>query len=56
MNNNSNTSANYKRKQKKKYENDEFELKTSGLTESVWYDKVPQPMKFDKFNRNISSS
>ncbi len=56
MNNNSDISAKYNWKQKKKYENDEFELKTSGLTESVWYDEVPQPMKFDKLKRNISSS
>lgn len=53
----SDNSANYNiRKQKRKYENDEFELKTSGLTESVWYDEIPQPMKFDKLKRNISSS
>jgi hypothetical protein len=46
--NNSDNSVNYSRKQKKKFENNEFELKTSGLTESVWYDEISHPMKFDK--------
>lgn len=36
--------------------NKKFELKTSGITESVWYDEVPQPIKFEKLKRNISSS
>ncbi|HSF49453.1 MAG TPA: FAD-dependent oxidoreductase [Nitrososphaeraceae archaeon] len=58
MNNyDSGNSANYNnRKQKEKYENDEFELKTSGHTESVWYEEIPQSMKFDKLKRNISPS
>jgi glycine/D-amino acid oxidase-like deaminating enzyme/nitrite reductase/ring-hydroxylating ferredoxin subunit len=33
-----------------------FELKTSGSKESSWYDDIPQPIKFDKLKRNISSS
>ena len=32
--------------------NKKFELKTSGITESVWYDEVPQPIKFEKLKRN----
>jgi glycine/D-amino acid oxidase-like deaminating enzyme/nitrite reductase/ring-hydroxylating ferredoxin subunit len=55
-NNDSDNSVHYNRKQKEKYENDKFELKTSGRTESVWYEEIPQPMKFDKLKRNISSS
>jgi ribulose 1,5-bisphosphate synthetase/thiazole synthase len=35
--------------------NKKFELKTSGITESVWYDEIPQPIKFEKLNGNIST-
>ncbi len=34
----------------------QLELKTSGITKSVWYDEIPQPIKFEKLKRNISSS
>ena len=33
-----------------------FDRKTSGSKESSWYDEIPQPIKFDKLKRNISSS
>ena len=36
--------------------NKKFELKTSGITESVWYDEIPQPIKFEKLKGNISST
>ena len=55
-NNDSGISANYNRKQNEKYMNNQFDLKTSGYTESVWYDEIPQPMKFDRLKRSIPSS
>ena len=33
-----------------------FDLKTSGSKEPSWYDEIPQPIKFEKLKRNISSS
>jgi glycine/D-amino acid oxidase-like deaminating enzyme len=33
-----------------------FDLKTSGSKEPSWHDEIPQPIKFDKLKRNISSS
>ena len=33
-----------------------FDLKTSGSKEPSWHDEIPQPIKFDKMKRNISSS
>jgi hypothetical protein len=50
-------STNYSYKKKENYD-DEFEKKTSGITESLWYDEIQQqqPMKFDKLRRNISHS
>jgi glycine/D-amino acid oxidase-like deaminating enzyme/nitrite reductase/ring-hydroxylating ferredoxin subunit len=56
-NNDSGNSSNYNRKQKnEKYDSGKIELKTSGHTESVWYEEIPQPIKFEKLKRNISSS
>ena len=56
MNNNRKMSTNHSYKQKENYD-DEFEKKTSGITESPWYDEIQQqPMKFDKLRRNISPS
>ena len=49
-------SPNDNRNQKEKYENDKFELGTSAGTESIWYEEIPKPMKFDKLKQNISSS
>lgn len=41
-NNDSGNSSNYNRKQKnEKYDSGKFELKTSGHTESVWYEEIP---------------
>ncbi|MGE0243904.1 MAG: NAD(P)/FAD-dependent oxidoreductase, partial [Nitrososphaeraceae archaeon] len=57
MNSNDNgNSATYNRKKTKQYEKDDFELKTSGHSEAVWYEQIPQPIKFDKLNQDISSS
>ena len=33
-----------------------FDLKTSGSKEPSWSDEIPQPIKFEKLKRNISSS
>ncbi len=33
-----------------------FDLKTSGSKEPSWSDEIPQPIKFEKQKRNISSS
>jgi glycine/D-amino acid oxidase-like deaminating enzyme len=55
MNNNEDFSNHYVEGQKENNDN-QFELKTSGITESVWYDEIPQPIKFEKLKRNISSS
>ena len=33
-----------------------FDLKTSGNKEPSWYNEIPQPIKFEKLKRNISSS
>jgi len=57
MNNNRNMSTNHSYKHKENCD-DEFEKKTSGITESPWYDEIQQqqPMKFDKLRRNISHS
>ena len=50
-------STNHNYKQKENYD-DEFEKKTSGITESPWYDEIQQqqPMKFDKLRSNIPPS
>ena len=55
MNNNKDFSNHYVDEQKENNDS-KFELKTSGITESVWYDEIPQPIKFEKLKRNISSS
>jgi len=52
MNNNDN-SANYIRKQKKKFNKEDFELKTSGYSKAVWFEQIPNPLKFDKLNRDM---
>ena len=44
----------YSKKQEINYDH-EFELTTSGISKPSWYD-VNDPIKFDKLNRNISSS
>jgi glycine/D-amino acid oxidase-like deaminating enzyme/nitrite reductase/ring-hydroxylating ferredoxin subunit len=57
MNNIRNMSTNHSYKQKENYD-DEFEKKTSGITESPWYDEIQQqqPMKFDELRSNIPPS
>ena len=59
MNNNNNVNDNstqYDEKQNNTYKNNDFELKTSGYSETMWYEQIPKPLKFDKLNQNISSS
>ena len=56
MNNNNKDFSNYYVEEQKENNDSKFELKTSGITESVWYEEIPQPIKFEKLKRNISSS
>lgn len=57
MNKNGNgNSVNYLKKQNNTYKNNDFELKTSGYSETIWYEQIPKPLKFDKLKQNISSA
>ena len=47
MNNNIDFSNHYVEEQIENNDS-QLELKTSGITKSVWYDEIPQPIKFEE--------
>jgi hypothetical protein len=47
MNNNIDFSNHYVEEQIENNDS-QLELKTSGITQSVWYDEIPQPIKFEE--------
>jgi glycine/D-amino acid oxidase-like deaminating enzyme len=53
-NNNHNLFSNYTNHKEENYKY-QYEIKTSGNTQSSWFNNIQYPLKYDKLNRNIST-